>query len=111
MGGPFSRANATSSKKKPTLIGTGFAPSGGEVARLDQLSAIDSRLLNYFFKLCAEHIDASIGVDVATKSNVKPIALLAFHSEFASLCDIRCTRCIFSGLRNYIDKQVPSPCL
>jgi len=75
-------------------------------------SAIDSlRLLNYFFKLCAEHIDASIGIKIPAKRNVKPVSLFTFHSKFVGIRYAASSRSITSGLRNHIDKKVPSPSL
>jgi hypothetical protein len=84
-------------------------PSGGDAARMNQLSTIHNRLstlrlLNHFLKLCAEHVNASIGIKIATERDVKPIPFLAFDNKFVGLSDAGRARRILSGLRDHVDK-------
>jgi len=76
-------------------------------AKVDQLSTLNLlQLLNHFFKLCAKHIHASIVVKVATKRDVKPIALLAFDDKLVGLSEGRGIRRIPPCLRDNIDQQI-----
>src|SRR5580704_2171311 len=118
MGGPFGYANASTSKKKPTLVGARF--SQAKVMRRGwisyQLSPIpyrlsSLRLLEYFFKLCSEHVHASIGIKIPAKRNVKPVSFLALHGEFVCFRNGSGVRRVSPGLRNKIDEEVPSTSL
>src|SRR6266487_225734 len=62
-------------------------------------------LLGNFFELRTEHIDVS-AVQVSTKCDMKPVALLAFDDEVArrEICRLGF---VSSRLRNHVDHQVP----
>src|SRR4029077_3980038 len=98
-------------QKEPHADRRALLPSGGDAARLDQLSTISRpELLNYFLSLRAEDIHTPIGIRISTKRNVKPVALLTFDDKVTTR-KILGVWFIFSSLRDHIDKQVPSPSL
>src|SRR5437773_7191301 len=77
-----------------------------------QLSTLNSqlsplRLFSHFFELRAEHIYTSAD-KIAAESDVKPVSLLAFDSEFVRLGNAARSGRISSGLCDDIYQQIPS---
>jgi len=64
--------------------------------RLPAINVLPS-LLNHFLELRAEHIHLP-AYKIATKCNVKPVSLLAFHDEFVGLSD-------FSDVRAHTGRE------
>jgi hypothetical protein len=66
------------------------------------LLIISHPLLNYFFKLRAEHSSV-----VAIKRDMEPIPFFTLDDEFCRVGKICCPWSVISRLRDYVDHQVP----